>query len=469
MVSDVWVVAGAPRADGSGWRIWYSWPDGAPASEPAEPQVRRVGGGLHTVEAGGFRMLPAPPAGARRMGVREVVLVDGEPGALYEVRVPELPEPLLWRTLPSELPPEGVGILIASCFWLNGDKDGFYAAAMRELIDRERPACKVLMGDQLYIDVWPPLPGRDITAGLAHRYERYWGNDPYRRMLAACPTIVTSDDHEYWNDFPERRLPWPPFARLNPDESTSATQGLYDVYQSALNRDGLRWTTARIGRVSFFVSDMRYSRKALGNAGGLMEEPQWDALESWGRQLTGPGVLVLGQPLLKAGGSKTDRTILDFAADADRLAGVFERALGGETADQQAHDILILTGDIHTGRLSTASIAGLAGQVHEFVASPASRVTPPPLGAKPSNLPSKLTLNGRRWDIRHHHKFDPTIDDNVGLVRFSEGVNGRVRVTLQLWRVRAGRPNRGLMHRFDPLPRSAPRTPIHDPIELQLR
>jgi hypothetical protein len=469
MAGGVWVVAGAPLVGGTGWRIWYSWPDGEPASEPANPQVRHVGERLLEVERGGFEMLPSPPAGARRMGVRELVLVDGTPGGLYEIRVPELPSPVLWRTLPRDLPPEGVGILIASCFWLNGDKDGFYAAAMRELVQREKPAFKLLMGDQLYIDVWPPLPGQDIAAGLSDRYERYWGNDPYREMLAACPTIVTSDDHEYWNDFPERRLPWPPYARADPHQATSAAQGLYDVYQSALNPDGLRWSRLFIGPVSFFVSDMRYDRKALGDAGGLMEQPQWEALESWGKELVGPGVLVLGQPLLKAGGSKTDRTILDFGADTDRLARLFEKALSGETADGKPHDILILTGDIHTGRLSTASIAGAAGQVHEFVASPASRVTPPPLGSKPSKLPSKLTLNGRRWDIRNHHKIDPTIDDNVGLVRFSAGVNERVRVTLQLWRVRAGRPNRGLLHISDRRRSPAPRTPIHDPIEIQLR
>ena len=43
-------------------------------------------------------------------------------------------------------------------------------------------------------------------------------------------------------------------------------------------------------------------------------------------------MLVLPQPLLKPGGSKTDRTLVDFK-ESDRLGAIFENALGGETGD----------------------------------------------------------------------------------------------------------------------------------------
>jgi hypothetical protein len=55
-------------------------------------------------------------------------------------------------------------------------------------------------------------------------------------------------------------------------------------------------------------------------------------------------VLVLAQPLLKLGGSRTDATLTDFP-DVDRLGRVFERALAGKAADGRPHDILLLTGD----------------------------------------------------------------------------------------------------------------------------
>ena len=47
---------------------------------------------------------------------------------------------------------------------------------------------------------------------------------------------------------------------------------------------------------------------------------------------------------------------MDFK-ESDRFGAIFERALGGP----DPHDILILTGDIHTGRLSSAEIVGLRG------------------------------------------------------------------------------------------------------------
>ena len=82
----------------------------------------------------------------------------------------------------------------------------------------------------------------------------------------------------------------------------------------------------------------------------------WEDLDAWAANLKGPGVLVLPQPLLKTGGSKTDRTLLDFK-ESDKLGAIFERALAGP----DPHDILILTGDIHTGRIASAEIVGLHG------------------------------------------------------------------------------------------------------------
>ena len=74
-------------------------------------------------------------------------------------------------------------------------------------------------------------------------------------------------------------------------------------------------------------------------------EEQWQALERWAHELKGPGVLVLPQPLLKHGGSKTDKTLVDFK-ESDRLGAIFEHALSGDTGDGRPHDILILTGDM---------------------------------------------------------------------------------------------------------------------------
>ena len=355
MASALWVTAGAPLQTGDGWRVWYSWPRGD--FTPGTPRVRTPAGAEVKVIEGPWEPKPPPTGSTRRMGVRELRLEGATPGALYEVTLPEIDRPLRWRTLPSELPPEGVSFLISSCFWINDDRDGFYASAVKELIQRERPMFKILMGDQLYADVWAPLP-KSVPQGMAAKYERYWGDDAYREMLAACPTLVSCDDHEFWNDFPQPQIQVPlSWDRYQPTNGNVLAE-LYDAYQSSLNPDGKRWYSIELPPVSIFVADTRSNRTRDDDPNArLMVPEQWDDLETWAKNLKGPGVLVLPQPMMKAGGSKTDRTLVDFQ-ESDRFGGIFERALGGENP----HDILILTGDIHTGRLSSARIVGLPGR-----------------------------------------------------------------------------------------------------------
>src|SRR3954454_19846355 len=456
--SGVWVTCGAPLQSGDGRRVWYSWTGGE--LSPAAPRVRTTHGEPLTVQQGPG---PSPPGSTRRMALQEPRIERTTAGALYEATIPEAGQPQLWRTLPQSLPEAGISLLIGSCFWLNDDRDGFYSGAVKELVQRERPVFKVLMGDQLYADVWAPLP-HTLPEGLARKYERYWGDDAYRELLAACPTLVSCDDHEFWNDFPQPQIQVPLSWDRHQPATGDALAALYDAYQSSLNPDAKRWTTLDVGPVSFFIADTRSHRTRDDDPHArLMIGEQWDDLEAWAQRLKGPGVLVLPQPLLKAGGSKTDRTLLDFK-ESDRLGAIFERALGGP----DPHDILILTGDIHTGRLSSAEIVGLQGQIFELVASPASLVTPylPPWGHKPSALPDKLMINRRTWQVTGSTRLTATVDNNVGLIRIAPGRNGRYRFTLQLWRVR---PLAGVAGRIFKRKPAKGAQPIHDPIEIELR
>lgn len=461
MASGVWVTCGAPLESGDGWRVWYSWPGGD--FTPATPRVRSPDGTEQTVTPGPWQPDGPPPGSKRSMAVRELRIEGATPGALYEVTIPETGRPLRWRTLPRQLPQTGVSLLIGSCFWINDDRDGFYSAAVTELVMRERPIFKILMGDQLYADVWAPLPS-SVPEGLASKYERYWGDQRYQELLAACPTLVSCDDHEFWNDFPEPQIHVPLSWDRNQPQTANALAALYDAYQSSLNPQAKRWSQLSVPPVSFFVADTRSHRTRQNDPHArLMVEDQWQDLEAWAENLTGPGVLVLPQPLLKAGGSKTDRTLVDFK-ESDRLGAVFERALGGA----EPHDILILTGDIHTGRVSRAEIVGLRGEIHELVASPASLVTPylPPWGHKPSEPPDKLIINRRTWQMTGHKRLSPTVDNNLGLIRIAPGRNGRYRFTLQLWRVR---PFVGIAGRIFGRKHPKGAQPLHDPIEIELR
>ncbi len=452
MADGPWITAGAPLPDG--WRVWYSWP-GEPV-EPPPPRVRAPGGAELAVDAT-FELLPAVDGSARRMAIHELRPQGAQPGALHEVTFDGL-APLYWRTRPQVLAPEGMSFLVGSCFWLNDDKAGFYAAAVQELVQREQPVFKILMGDQLYADVWPPSPD-GVRRGIAAKYERYWGDAGYQALLRACPTFVTNDDHEFWNDYPEPQVQVPLSWPKHSPESDPALHDFLDLYQTALNPEAKRWCRFDIAPVSFFIADTRSHRtRSELPTPSLMVDEQWADLEAWAAALAGPGVLVLPQPMMKAGGSKTDRCYADFLDDYGRLGDLFVNS---------GHDILILTGDIHTGRLSRATIVGAGRDVYELVASPGSLVTPflPPWGHDPNPLPASMLVGRHKWDI-FTTQLTATVDNNVGLVRMAPGRDGSTRFTLQLWRVR---PFQGVGTRIFHRAPAKGAQPINDPIELELR
>jgi hypothetical protein len=472
LVDDVWVAAGAPLDGGAGWRVWYSWRGGGPFA-PAPVTVRLPGGPPEPLTPDPDPHLIDVEGSERSFAVHKLQLQNPSPGTRYQVDIPEAPgPPLVWRTLPDRLPPQGLRFLLSSCFWINDDRDGAFAAGIRELVRRHDISFKFMTGDQLYLDVPLHLKPTNPRERFIRRYGEYWGDELFRDVLLRCPTMVTSDDHEYWNDFPRRQaqvaVTW---TRKLRDESERAARDLYAAFQTALNPEAKPWFELDLPPVSFFVSDSRSERTDIkGPSPRTMSAEQWDAMDAWVARLTGPGLLVLSQPLFKEGGSPTDTTLVDFP-DITRLASVFEAALTGRTGDRKPHDLLILTGDIHTGRLSRGVAVNLPDTraVYEFVASPASRVTPhlPPWGQKPSELPGRLKVAGQTWEIAER-AHAPTVDNHVGLVSLTPFANRRVRVQLQLWHVRPYvRWSPRQAFRRSPRPTTDIR-PIHDPFELEL-
>jgi hypothetical protein len=173
---------------------------------------------------------------------------------------------------------------------------------------------------------------------------------------------------------------------------------------------------------------------------------QWDALEKWFHQLQGPGVLVLGQPFFQKDGDFRDHALSDFKADYDKLHRFIVQSHSGNNAEGKPHQILILTGDIHCGRIARGIVADatpLAAEMWEFVTSPISRIAPYLKTPKPEE--PRPSVDGPSGD---HHPIDvdlieepptrlgpgtrPTIHNNVGLVRMTPVGDGTVRFQLSL-------------------------------------
>lgn len=466
-----WVVPGAPLENGRGWRIWYSRP-GEGGFEPAPLAVTRSGRS-ESVTVTDWDLLPQREGMGRRSGVLTLALDEPAPGELYRVTVPEAGRSFGWRSLPAAHD-ASVAFLLASCFYHENDKEGRYGAGMAELAKLRDPSFKFLMGDQIYQD-WPPQQLDDLRSPFelyADRYAQYWGDGTFLEGLQSSPTYFGCDDHEFWNNYPQRQIQVP-LSLLEPTRSSTedAAQTLYYQYQRAANPGAARYYSFQTAGVAFFVADTRSERTRHGDADpGFLSEDQREQLAAWVGSLAGPGVLVLPQPLFQQDGDWKDYSLSNFARDHAVLCGLFEDALSGQTGDGRPHDILMLSGDIHTGRHAIGRVTGLTDDVHEFIASPASLIGPFPQRKKPSVAPGKICPDGRpSWTIwQTDEPGSPTIDNHVGAVRVSRGRNRRVRFELELWRVRP-HDDRHWWERVvgDPKPQ-APLVPLfHQEIELR--
>ena len=451
------VVPGAPLAGGAGWKIWYCQP-GEGGFTPASPQISR--GGNAELFRSQWQLLAVVPGLGRRMGVLTVTLARLAPGEYYDVSIPEAAEfgPFRWRSLPDQLTEDGVAFLFGSCFWRENDENSAYSTAVRELTRRWQPAFKFLAGDQVYQD-WPaaPFTNKSALELYGDRYSDYWNDPGYGEVLRACPNFFMCDDHEFWNDFPERQIH---LARTRTEASrreyTDVAVQLYEQYQVALNPGMKYWYDFKIGEASFFAVDTRTERDRIATppvaaVPHFFQPAQWQDLTAWIDGLTGPGVLIIGQPVYQKDGDWKDHSLSNFPDDYGRLCQLLAKSHRGENAEGKPHQILMLSGDIHTGRYSIGTIEGVdgeLGEVHEFVASAASRVGPYPHTAHVSEPPTKFaakyqgavtSFNVDMWTGSvppGGERTYPSTDNNIGLVRMFPGTNGRVRFELSLWRVR---------------------------------
>lgn len=358
-------------------------------------------------------------------------LVTGlTPGSAYEVRVkaPFVVDRTLaatFRTLPDQLS-EGqpFTVLLASCYSEDSDlalpvgrgllgetfraltgklRRGYVttrSAVQRELVGITargnvsrryqllceqfgEPDLKILAGDQVYLDTPLVLPIRaqSVRRRISRNYSRTWDKLGY--LLSHGANICASDDHEWWNDYPNRpplltnlpglrggdtRREWDACAR----EFIAKVQLVEPVVTFDLGED-----------LSFFVADTRINRDVVDRtrdpegAGPAPDGPpkfmktcHFESLISWIEGLRCPGVLVTGQPLLAKGGSGLDRCLPDFPGQYTRLCQALAAA---------SHDVAILSGDVHFGRVARIEIARRdrprPTRLFEVIASPMALVS----------------------------------------------------------------------------------------------
>jgi len=341
-------------------------------------------------------------------------------------------------TLPPALPSDPdrpFTVLFGSCFSVAQDPACLVGAAVARLPSFARPSVTILAGDQVYVDS-PAMhfllhthTKDDLADELRSRYLTTWTQRSdiggFQRLLTVANTLFSSDDHEFWNNAPSAaayvRDTWSAAGR---EMWRTAATSAFKLFQA--ERAG---STFKVGRLAFFVSDMRLDRTADGAS--FMAREQLDSLRAWVEALDGPGVLVTGQPIFVARtgwkGRVSDRGLADYAQYDDLV-----RIL---TATR--HDVAVLTGDVHFGRVAHCELP--SGQrLFEVISSPLALVHPLAAGKwepAPPSFPAWPVAGAIQAPVFTNSY--QRLNEHFVTAGFT-GAGGAVRLSVTAWPIRAG-------------------------------
>ena len=274
-------------------------------------------------------------------------------------------------TLPAALPTLGdkpFTVLLGTCFAYHEDQEGKVGNAFLHMPLSANPEIKLFAGDQVYLDSpWyrylVPHTADELRNAFVEHYRNTWGQtDGFARVLTEGANFVLSDDHEYWNNAPYfvayASNTWTAGGRT---EWFGIARELFNAFQTTQSI-----TRFAVPPVSFLVADTRINRDA--NRNRFMTAVDLGQVRDWVNGLQGPGVLVIGQALLQGPasflrGTFSDWNLPDFAQYYDLV-----RIVGAA-----AHSLVILTGDVHFGRVAHGQLPSGA-ELIEIISSPLSLV-----------------------------------------------------------------------------------------------
>ena len=346
----------------------------------------------------------------------------------------------LATTLPERLPSldeRPFTIMLGSCFARAADGAGNAGRAYSLLPADAQPDLKILCGDQVYLD----QPTAEFLAhthtadGLLERhltnYANSWGQTGgFRELLRAGGTYFSSDDHDFWNNAPNATIiardTWSEDGR---NHWRDAARTLYDAFQRPI--DG-KASSFRVGDLSVFVADTRLDRTTGTDA--FATDAALTAIETWIRDLEGPGCLVVGQLMFSGRAGWKGRWMDWGLADYDSYGRLVAALMSAE------HSVVILTGDVHFGRVSVCERAP-GRDIVEVVASPLALVAPVPKNTwkpAPSSFPDWAIPGVTRRPVRTAEAFQLNVNQ-FSTIAFSRS-GGFVRMLVRAWPVEtAGR------------------------------
>lgn len=320
-----------------------------------------------------------------------------------------------FRTLPTDLPTidqRPFNVLLASCFAASREDSVFLSGSYLNLQRFEPTDIKILCGDQVYLDdPWNYFllnthSYEDLEDLLFRKYADTWTQNKsltgFQQFLAQGANFFSSDDHEFWNNAPNKatlvRDSWFQSGREN---WLAIARNLLEIFQSQNSR-----FTFNVGTLSFFIADTRVNRDE--DRDNFMWDTDLAALEQWIDNLQGPGALVVGQPIFsqKAGffGGRIGDWNMPNYSQYKKLVQVLLKS---------NHSILVLTGDVHYGRIARCQIKP-GVDLYEIISSPTSLVNEKVGGkwhAAPDRFPAEsisgvvrqMVINNLNYQLTKNH------------------------------------------------------------------
>lgn len=383
--------------------------------------------------------------GAHHLDYQRVTITDLQPRTILPVRLLVNGQPQAearLTTLPAHLPTlddKPFTVFLGSCFATREDEEGTVGRTYARLPAGARPDVKILCGDQVYLDdpwahfLWYTHDSTQLEGKFFRNYRDTWTQDlGFQQLLMDGANYFTPDDHEYWNNAPN-------FATVIRDTWSSrgrqqwfdAARNVYKIFQ---NPNPI--TTFTVGPLSFLIADTRSNRNS--NQTQFMLPTDLDTVAEWIRNLTGPGVLVVGQPVFRDNtgflrGTFADWNLPDYA-QYDRLARLLA---------QTPHSLVILSGDVHYGRIAWCTFTS-GRELIEVISSPLSLVDQKAEGSwreAPSLFPPFALSGGEgpgvvraRVHTLDRRVFSP-INSHFLTIEFA-AAGAQVRLSVRFWPVR---------------------------------
>lgn len=387
-----------------------------------------------------------PKDGSPRIRYQRVPLPGLMPRSTYGLRLLSGTQTLAdasVTTLPDRLPTKdekAFTVFLGSCFCAERDQNFTVGGSFLNIPAGVQPELKFLCGDQVYLD----SPSNhfsihthsveQLKTELFENYKKTWtqGSRGFSGLLKRGANYFSSDDHEYWNNAPDKAplvldTFFPPFRNKREDWLKIAKE-LYGVFQTT---DLV--SSFKVGTLSFLNLDTRFDRES--DQSTFITKANLTKVRQWVKGLEGPGVLVIGQPILanKAGvfGQFADFGLPDFKQYADLVNILI-------TSEQT---IVILTGDVHFGRVASCTLAS-GIQLIEVISSPMALVNDlvghkwkePPAFFPSFDLPLAV---GHKTQV-DFEDFEYAENQFMTLEFNAEGAT--VNMTVKAWPVNGGEP-----------------------------